>query len=106
MFGSPIELIIPAGVSQRRGGGLPARGSGVIVFETKAEKGNCRSSASPKARRAAIASKVPEPLITGCSSSMPQKLGGESAHRCPDPATSAVSICSPPTTGPSTQRRM
>ena len=39
LFGSPIELIIPAGVSQIRCGSLPARGSGVIVFETKAEKG-------------------------------------------------------------------
>ena len=59
LVGSPIELIRPEGVSQSRGGGLPARGSGVIVFETKAEKGNSSSSASPKARRAAIASNVP-----------------------------------------------
>ena len=56
LFGSPIELIIPAGVSQIRCGALPARGSGVIVFETKAEKGKSSSSASPKTRRAAIAS--------------------------------------------------
>ena len=47
LFGSPIELIIPAGVSQIRCGSLPARGSGVIVFETKAEKGKSSSSASP-----------------------------------------------------------
>ena len=40
LFGRPIELIIPAGVSKIRGGGFPARGSGVIVFETKAENGN------------------------------------------------------------------
>ena len=36
LFGSPIELISPAGVSQSRGGGLPSRGASVIVFETKA----------------------------------------------------------------------
>ena len=34
LFGSPIELTIAAGSSQSRGGGLPARGAGVIVFET------------------------------------------------------------------------
>ena len=56
LFGSPIELIIPAGVSQIRCGLLPARGSGVIVFETKAEKGKPASSSSPKTLRAAIAS--------------------------------------------------
>ena len=51
-----IELIIPWPSSQSRGGGLPARGSSVIVFETYAEKGNSRSKTSPKTRRAAIAS--------------------------------------------------
>ena len=40
---------------------MPARGSSVIVFETKAEKGKRSSRTSPKARRAAIASKVPLP---------------------------------------------
>ena len=59
LLGRPIELIIPLGVSNRRGGGLPARGSGVIVFETNAENGNRSSSASPNARCAAIASNVP-----------------------------------------------
>ena len=44
LFGSPIELIIPAGVSQIRCGALPARGSGVIVFETKAREGKSSSS--------------------------------------------------------------
>ena len=72
LFGSPIELISPEGVSQRRGGGLPARGSGVIVFETKAENGNSSSSRSPNARRAAIASNVPEPLMTGWRRVRPQ----------------------------------
>ena len=47
---------MPAGVSQIRRGSLPARGSGVIVFETKAAKGKSSSSASPKTRRAASAS--------------------------------------------------
>ena len=47
LFGSPIELIIPAGVSQIRCGSLPALGSGVIVLETKAENGKSSSSASP-----------------------------------------------------------
>ena len=72
LFGSPIELISPEGVSQRRGGGLPARGSGVIVFETKAENGNSSSNRSPNARRAAIASNVPEPLMTGWRRVRPQ----------------------------------
>jgi hypothetical protein len=49
-------LIIPAGVSNRRGGGLPSRGASVIVLETNAPNGKRSSSASPKARRAAIAS--------------------------------------------------
>ena len=57
LFGSPIELIIPAGVSQIRCGSLPTRGSGVIVFETKAENGNSSSRASPYTRRAAMASR-------------------------------------------------
>ena len=39
LLGRPIELSIPPGVSQIRRGALPARGSGVIVFETKAAKG-------------------------------------------------------------------
>jgi hypothetical protein len=56
LFGRPIELISPAGVSYRRGGGLPARGCSVIVFETNALNGKRSSSASPNARRAAIAS--------------------------------------------------
>ena len=47
LLGRPIELIIPAGVSQIRCGSFPTRGSGVIVFETKAEKGKSSSSASP-----------------------------------------------------------
>ena len=46
----------PDGVSNSRGGGLPARSSGVIVFETKAENGKSSSSSSPKTWRAAIAS--------------------------------------------------
>jgi hypothetical protein len=33
-LGRPIELIRPAGVSHSRGGGLPARGAAVIVFDT------------------------------------------------------------------------
>ena len=56
LFGSPIELSIPLGVSQIRRGALPARGSGVIVFETKALKGKSASTASPKTAWAAIAS--------------------------------------------------
>jgi hypothetical protein len=55
-LGSPIELIIPAGVSHSRGGGLPARGASVMVFDTNALNGKSSSSASPKARCAAIAS--------------------------------------------------
>ena len=47
LLGRPIELIIPAGVSQIRCGSLPTRGSGVIVLETKAEKGKSSMRASP-----------------------------------------------------------
>jgi hypothetical protein len=43
---------------------LPARGCSVIVFETYAAKGKSRASGAPNTRRAAIASNVPEPLIT------------------------------------------
>ena len=51
-LGSPIEFIIPAGVSQIRRGALPARGSGVIVFETKAVRGSPRQPlAVPCGRR-------------------------------------------------------
>ena len=58
LFGSPIELISPSGDSHSRGGGLPWRGSRVMVFDTKASKGKASGSsrASPKVRRAAIAS--------------------------------------------------
>ena len=53
---------------------LPARGASVIVLETKALNGKPSSSASPNARRAAIASNVPEPLMIACSSSMPAEV--------------------------------
>ena len=72
LFGRPIELIIPAGVSHNRGGGLPCRGSRVIVFDTNASNGKRSSRASPNARRAAMASKVPEPFRTGPRSATPQ----------------------------------
>ena len=101
-MGSPIELIIPAGVSHSRGGGLPSRGSTVIVFDTKAWKGKRSSSASPKARRAAMASKVPEPLRIG-----PAQLHAAELHgaQCPAPANSAVSSRAASSTGPSTHSR-
>src|SRR5438270_59582 len=67
-----MELISPAPTSQRRGGGLPSRGTSVTVLETKAANGKDPSSSSPKTRRAAIASNVPEALITGLASSSPQ----------------------------------
>src|SRR4051794_32412546 len=73
LFGRPIELISPAGVSHRRGGGLPWRGASVIVLLTKASNGNSSSTASPKARRAAMASKVPEPLRMGPFRWIPQR---------------------------------
>ena len=58
LFGSPIELMSPSGDSHSRGGGFPCRGSRVMVFETNASKGKLSGSrrASPKVRRAAIAS--------------------------------------------------
>ena len=106
LFGSPIELIIPAGVSHRRGGGLPWRGSSVIVFDTNAWNGKRSRSASPKARRAAIASNVPEPFRTGPVQPHPGKVDGARGHpQCPAPGTSAVSSRSASSTGPSTHRR-
>ena len=36
VFGRPMELIKPAGVSHSLGGSLPWRGSTVIVFDTNA----------------------------------------------------------------------
>ena len=93
LFGSPIELIIPAGVSKSRGGGLPARGSGVIVFETNAENGKSSSRASPNARRAAIASKVPDAVQHRVLELRARPDRAQSRpHQCPDPGTSAVSI--------------
>ena len=73
LLGSPIEFIMPAGSSHRRGGGLPWRGASVTVLETNAANGKRSSSSSPNARRAAIASNVPEALMIGCGSSIPQK---------------------------------
>ena len=72
-LGSPIELIRPAGCSHRRGGGLPCRGSSVTVLDTKAANGNSAMSVSPNVRRAAMASKVPDPLTIGWARRIPQK---------------------------------
>ena len=102
LFGSPIELIIPPASSHSRGGGLPCRGSSVTVFETNAANGKCSISSSPNARCAAIASNVPEPLMIGCSSSIPQN---STACQCPAPATSAVSSARRRAPGPSTHSR-
>ena len=96
---------MPAGVSHRRGGGLPWRGSSVIVFETNASNGKRSRSASPNARRAAIASKVPEPFSTGPAQPHPRELERPHAAQCPAPATSAESSRSASSTGPSTHRR-
>ncbi len=136
LLGNPIELIIPAGVSQIRCGSLPALGSGVIVFETNAENGNSARSSSPKTRRAAIASNVPDALTTGCANSIPQNstmpdcpasslgrpagswlpgggaVGGPAAEEALATAGSggspaATAPAGPPrNTGPSTQRRI
>ena len=96
LFGSPIELIIPAGVSQIRRGSLPARGSGVIVFETKAEKGKSSSRASPKTRAGGD-------RVEGAGG-VDHRVGELDAAEAQAWATSAT--WSPRTTGPSTQRRM
>src|ERR1019366_6003426 len=45
LFGSPIELTSPPGASHNRGGGLPERGSNVIVLDTYAANGNPASGA-------------------------------------------------------------
>ena len=67
-MGSPIELISPAG-------GLPQPRRRVAVARLQRDRlrderanGKRSSSASPNARRAAIASNVPEPLTIGCAS--------------------------------------
>ena len=94
-----------------RGGGLPARGSGVIVFETKALKGKRSSSASPKARRAAIASKVPRAVDDRVGEAQPAEVDGRRAGPMaliggPLPRPAPSRSPRPRTTGPSTQRRM
>ena len=71
---------MPPASSHSRGGGLPWRGASVTVLETNAANGNCSSSSSPNARRAAIASKVPEALMIGCAQLDPAELD---AHVCP-----------------------
>ena len=108
MFGRPIELIIPDGVSKIRGGAFPSRGSGVIVFETNAENGKSSRRASPKVRLAAIASKVPLAVEDRVVEAKPGDVDAQVHPRgqCPDPGTSAVSRRAAFTTGPSTQRRM
>ena len=68
LFGSPIELIIPAGVSQRRGGGLPPRARRDGLGDEGREGKRGARGASPKVRRAATASKVPGPLRIGWAS--------------------------------------
>ena len=105
LFGSPIELIIPDGVSQIRGGALPARGSGVIVFETKAENGKSLEQRVAEDAPGGDRVKGPRAVDDRVRELDPAEVDG---HRspCPDPATRAVSISSPRTTGPSTQRRM
>ena len=108
LFGRPIELIIPAGVSQSRGGGLPARGSGVIVFETNAENGKS-SSEGRRRRRAGRRSRrrCREPLSTGCASRSPQSSTLRSIGQCPDPGDQrGLDLAPRSTTGPSTQSRM
>ena len=113
LLGSPIELTIPAGVSQSRGGGLPARGSGVIVFETKAEKGNSRQQRVAEGPPGGDRIEGPGAVDDRVAQLQAAELGGRRGpnlyrgrHQWPDPGTSAVAICSPRTTGPSTQSRM
>ena len=103
LFGRPIELISPDGVSHSRGGGLPPRGASVIVFDTKAEKGKRSRSSSPKVRSAAIASNVPDPFRTGWSSSTPARSIRRST---PGGAVApAVNATPPPAPRPSRQAR-
>ena len=77
---------MPPASSHSRGGGLPCRGSTVTVLVTNAANGKCSISASPKARRAAIASNVPDALTTGAPARCRR-----SRHQCPLPGISAVS---------------
>ena len=50
-FASPIEFSIPTSVSAIRTGGLPSRGSGVIVFVTKASSERATSGAVSASRQ-------------------------------------------------------
>ena len=50
-FASPIEFSIPASVSAIRTGGFPSRGSGVIVFVTKASSERATSGAVSASRQ-------------------------------------------------------
>ena len=74
-FASPIELSSPDGVSATRGGGLPSRGSGVIVLVTSAATSTVHRHArrrGPRADRACRTRSSPDararPRRPGCSS--------------------------------------
>ena len=109
LFGRPIELIRPAGVSHRRGGGLPPRGRERDRLRDEGREGEALAqTSSPKVRSAAIASNVPEPFRTGCSSSTPARSTRRSTAggavtpgvQCQSSSRSAAR-----TTGPSTHSR-
>ena len=90
-MGSPIEFSIPAGGLPQAGWRVAlARLEGDRLGDIGGERELARCRPSPKALRAAIASKVPDPLMTGWASSSPQKGPSRSrpawASSAPPPA--------------------
>ena len=119
LLGRPIELISPAGVSHRRGGGLPPRGASVIVLETKAANGKllaervarrcaaprsrrrCRSRSGPDARARSPRGRSRGPCRSGrCALSLPALLAGPRPRPPGRPRTAAGSRVRVRTTQP------
>ena len=102
LVGQPDRVHQPGRQLPQPGGGLPWRGARVTVLDTKAANGKFSSSSSPKARRAARASKVPEALMIGWASSMPAKVG---QWPIPGVASASGPSWAASSTGPSRHRR-
>ncbi len=112
---SPIELSIPDAVSAIRGGSLPGRGSGVIVFVTKASSCRAVSGAVSASRQPEAFSSITARSLCDTSSlarsvavsKTPGASGAGAGHdAAPTPCdTSSLARCATWSTGPSTQRR-
>ena len=74
LLGSPMELISPAGVSHRRGGGLPPRGASVIVLETKAANGKLVPGGRPEGAERRDRVQGPGAVQDGMREAQPREL--------------------------------